>query len=134
MWQVRITGSGVTSTFSYGAAGMWPSVVPVAGDWDGDGVDGIGLFCRDSATCPAGTWTLRNTASAGPTDATFTYSPGAVGASPVVGDWDRDGDDTVGVRSGTTWLLNNANDQSAPDITFAFGGANDLPVLWATRV
>ena len=27
----------------------------MAGDWDGDGTDGIGIFCRDSVTCPAGT-------------------------------------------------------------------------------
>ena len=132
-WQVRITGSGASSTFSFGAAGTWPSVVPVAGDWDGDGTDGIGLYCRDSVTCPAGTWILRNTADAGSIDAgSFTYNPGVAGAYPVVGDWDGDGDDSVGVRSGTTWLLNNENDPSAPDIAFDFGGTNDLPVVWAS--
>ncbi|MDP1850469.1 MAG: Ig-like domain-containing protein, partial [Solirubrobacteraceae bacterium] len=57
-----------------------------------------------------------------------TYNPG-VGPYPVVGDWDNDLDDTVGVKAGTSWLLNNANDSSAPDITFAFGLANDFPLV-----
>ncbi|MDP1850498.1 MAG: Ig-like domain-containing protein [Solirubrobacteraceae bacterium] len=46
-----------------------------------------------------------------------------------MGDWDNDLDDTVGVKAGTSWLLNNANDSSAPDITFAFGLANDFPLV-----
>ncbi len=50
----------------------------------------------------------------------------------MVGDWDADGDDTVGVKAGSTWLLNNANDSGGADVTFDFGGANDLPVVWAT--
>ena len=74
-WQVRTTGSGATSSFTFGS-GAWPSVVPVAGDWDGNGTDGIGFYCRDSATCPAGTWNLRHTASAGAADLTFTHKPG----------------------------------------------------------
>jgi hypothetical protein len=131
-WQVRLSGSGAMSTFTFGA-GTWPSVVPVAGDWDGDGSDGIGLYCRDSVTCPAGTWFLRNSATAGPADLTFTYNPGT-SPYPVVGDWDADGDDTVGVKTGTTpanWLLNNENDSGAPEVTFQFGAASDLPVVWA---
>ena len=46
----------------------------------------------------------------------------------MVGDWDADGDDTVGVKNGTRWSLNNTNDASAPDV--AFGAADDLPVVW----
>jgi hypothetical protein len=50
-----------------------------------------------------------------------------------VGDWDGDGDDTVGVKTGTTpatWLLNNQNDSSGPEVTFGFGAASDLPLTW----
>ncbi len=130
-WQVRHLGPGAAAdtTFSFGS-GTWPGVVPVAGDWDGDGIDGIGYFCRDGVACPAGTWNLRQSASGGPPELSFLYNPGT-GPYPVVGDWDADGDDTVGVKAGTTWLLNNANDASTPDVTFDFGGASDLPVVWA---
>jgi hypothetical protein len=129
-WQIRLS-TGATSTATFGI-GLWPSVVPVAGDWDGNGTDGIGYFCRVAMTgCPAGTWNLRQTATAGSADAgSFVYNPG-IAAYPVVGDWDADGTDTVGVRSGATWLLNDANDTSGPEHTFDFGGANDLPVVWA---
>ena len=131
-WELWFTGAGAAAPFTFGA-GLWPSVVPVAGDWDGDGVDGIGYYCRDNLICPAGTWKLRESATEGPADYIFIYSPGHA-PYPVVGDWDADGDDTVGAKTATTpadWLLNNQNDTSALDITFQFGVASDLPVVWA---
>lgn len=134
-WELRIApGPTPLPTFTFGS-GSWPSVIPVAGDWDGDGTDGIGFYCRVAVSgCPAGTWNLRNVPTgSGPADLTFAYSPGT-DAYPVVGDWDADGTDTVGVKNATTpatWQLNNANDGGAPDVTFTFGGANDLPVVWA---
>jgi hypothetical protein len=134
-WEIHYLGAGAPAdaSFTFGA-GTWPNVVPVAGDWDGNGTDGIGYYCRVAMTgCPAGTWNLRNTATAGPADAgSFVYDAGAAAPYPVVGDWNADGTTTVGVRSGATWLLKNTNAAGAtPDITFDFGGANDLPVVWA---
>ena len=134
LWQVRLSGSGTTSAFSFGG-GVWPNVVPVGGDWDGDGVDGIGFYCLNSTVCPAGTWNLRQTASAAGIDVgPFMYSPGS-SPYPVVGDWDANGSDTVGVKTGTSpaiWVLNNQNDASAPEITFDYGIHSDLPVVWAS--
>ena len=49
---------------------------------------------------------------------------------PVVGDWDGDGDDTVGVKTGSTWLLRNTNSPGAAAIAFDFGLPNDLPLTW----
>ncbi len=122
VWQIRLA-DGTATSFSFGA-GSWPSTVPVAGDWDGDGIDGVG-------TWSGGTWNLRNTATTGAADAgSFTWAPGA-GAYPVVGDWDANGTDTVGVKAGTTWTLRNANAPGPADITFSFGAADDLPVIWA---
>jgi hypothetical protein len=48
----------------------------------------------------------------------------------VVGDWNGDGIDTVGVKLGSAWSLNNANDASAADLSFSYGLANDLPLTW----
>ncbi len=122
-WEIRLTGTGATSTVTGFGRGSWPDTVPVAGDWDGDGTDGIGFFRN-------GTWTLRQTTTGGDL-APFTYRPGR-NPYPVVGDWDGDGIDTVGVkaRKGSTWQLNNANDPSAPEITFDLGTSTDLPVVW----
>ena len=129
-WETRLTGSGTIGSFPFGS-GTWPATVPVAGDWDGDGTDGIGTYTLMGAG--TGTWNLRQTASGGAPDAgTFVYNPGT-SPYPVVGDWDGDGDDTVGVKTGTTpatWLLNNQNDSSGPEVTFDFGAASDFPLTW----
>jgi VCBS repeat-containing protein len=128
LWQIRVEtggiGSGgiVTPSNVTAYSGSWPSTIPVAGDWDGNGTDGIGAF-----TALTGQWVLRQTTT-GPDLPPFTYNPG-VSPYAVVGDWDHDGTDTVGVRAGTAWLLNNQNDASAADVTFNFGLANDLPLV-----
>jgi hypothetical protein len=50
----------------------------------------------------------------------------------VVGDWDGDDDDTVGVKvpAGSQWQVRNSNDAGLPDYEFNFGAANHLPVVW----
>ena len=131
-WQFRVQAGGVgtdgplisTPGFTFGS-GNWPATIPVAGDWDGSGGDGIGLY-----THATGAWQQRETAE--PTAAnlpTFTYWAGS-GSYPVVGDWNGDGVDSVGVKLATVWQLNDQNDSSGPDITFSFGLANDLPLSW----
>jgi DNA-binding beta-propeller fold protein YncE len=122
-WQIRANG---VRTFSFGT-GSWPDTIPVVGDWNNDGTDGIGTYNRATAT-----WNLRQTADAGaPNAGTFVY--GTPNASyPVVGDWNLDGTDTVGVKSttGATWSLRNSNAAGSADITFNYGVANDLPLAW----
>ena len=72
--------------FPFGA----PGDQPIAGDWNGDGVDTIGVY-RSST----GTFFLRNSNSAGAPDASFALGiPGDVG---IAGDWNGDGFDTTGV-------------------------------------
>ena len=66
-------------TYGFGPGGQgW---LPLAGDWNGDGVDTVGVYVPST-----GTWFLRNSSSAGPADLTFVY--GAPGMTPVVGNWD----------------------------------------------
>ena len=102
--------------------------IAVAGDWDGDGVDGIGVF----RTSTSGTnWFLADNAAAPTSDYTFHYGNGTpgVGDLPVAGDWDGDGIDTVGVfrtLSGTWFLNNGFTDTTA--YQFVFGQLGDIPV------
>ena len=48
---------------------------------------------------------------------------------PVVGDWDGDGKDDVGLFRAGTWLLRNGQTAGAADKIFAYGAAGDRPVV-----
>ncbi len=105
--------TGIADTeFFYGRA----NDVPVAGDWNGDGVDSIGIY-RD------GTFFLRNSNTSGFADLQFPF--GAPGDIPIAGDWDGDGIDTVGVVRGNTVFLRNSNTAGNADIQFNYGLSTD---------
>lgn len=76
-----------TTTVSYGPA----TAVPVAGDWDGDGIATIGYRSGQE-------FHLRNANSSGGDHLTVTF--GRSSDVAVVGDVDGDGDDDIGVRRG----------------------------------
>lgn len=120
-WRLRNSNTGgvADATFTYGDQGM----IPVTGDWDGDGDDTPGVFVQSTAT-----WHLRNDNAGGIGDISFVY--GNPGELPVVGDWDGDGIDTIGTFSSSTdtWYLRNANNGGVSDIAFRYGGADHLPV------
>src|SRR5262249_24029876 len=121
-------GGADLAPFRYGAPG-W---IPVVGDWDGDGVDTVGVVDPSGqfGQAPA-TWYLKNSNSPGAPDlAPFAY--GASGWIPVVGDWDGDGVTTIGVvdpvgmfgQAPATWYLKNSNGPGAPSYApFAYGAA-----------
>ena len=94
--------------------------LPIVGDWDGDGRDGIGVF-RD------GQWLLKNEVSAGGIDSSFTW--GALGDVPVVGDWDGDGRDGIGVFRNGQWLLRQTPTGGDVNIQFNWGAAGDVPIV-----
>jgi hypothetical protein len=102
--------------------------LPVAGDWDGNGVTDVGVF-RPSR----GEFVLR-VPQGGNTFSTITVNFGAPGDLPVAGDWNGDGIDTPGVfrpgSVGTFLLTNTITNGSAPspDIVFSFGVNGDRPV------
>jgi transforming growth factor-beta-induced protein len=73
-----------------------PGDIPLAGDWDGDGVDGIAMYRSTT-----GEFFWRNALSTGPADGSKYY--GNPGDNPIAGDWDGDGDDEFGVQRGSTW-------------------------------
>lgn len=63
-------------------------------------------------------WYLRTSLTTGPAETSLVY--GRVGDVTVMGDWDGDGDVTVGVVRGDRWLLRNSNTSGAADIEFRF--------------
>jgi hypothetical protein len=87
------------------------------GDFNGDGVDTIGLH-REST----GLVYFRNSNSTGIADNQFIY--GDPGDKIVAGDWDGDGDDTIGVyRPGNgLFYLRNSNTQGNAE-AWAFAGS-----------
>src|SRR5262245_12557423 len=102
--------------------------LPVAGNWDGVGSAGIGVFDPTTAT-----WYLRNQVNAGAPTAAAPFKYGAPGWIPIVGDWNGDGIDSVGVFDPmtATWYLRNENFPGAPDVTapFQFGAPGWVPVV-----
>jgi hypothetical protein len=104
--------------------------IPLAGDWNGDGQDSPGEYRPSNKT-----FYLRNESSTGHAEYTFVFGSGVNGAGsagdrPVVGDWNGDGIDTVGVYrpSNGAYYLRNSNSAGAPFTVFGFGNTEDLPI------
>jgi len=119
-------GSGGTQAFDFGppAAG-W---LPVAGDWDGDGFDSVGLY--DPL---AGVFHLVDRNGPGPADHVVAFGRPGAGWLPVTGDWDGDGRDTIGLYDpgAARFHLRSALAMGPADLVFAFGppGAGWLPLV-----
>jgi hypothetical protein len=58
-----------------------------------------------------------------------TFSFGVASDTPVVGDWNRDGVDTIGIRRGAIWYLRNTNSSGPSSASFGFGVADDQPLV-----
>ena len=56
----------------------------------------------------------------------FAY--GLSGDQPLIGDWNNDGIDTVGVYRNNTFYLRNTNTAGIADLAFGLGNPGDLPV------
>jgi hypothetical protein len=128
-------------SFVFGVAGQ----IPIAGDWDGDGTTGIGVFGVDPAT-GLGQFLLRNTPSEGAPDFAFdfggapppSYPQVGPGFLPVVGNFDDDAADEVGVYNPATGEFLLATDArvtttpplltGAPITVTGVAGPNSRPV------
>jgi hypothetical protein len=98
--------------------------IPFAGDFDGDGVDTIGLF-RPST----GVFYLKNSHTDGTADIEFAF--GEAGDLPIAGDWGvDDGIDTVAVyRPDTgTFFFRHDNSTGPADDTFELGVLDAIPL------
>jgi len=142
-WYLRSSAStgAATTTFRYGIAG--PDM-PVMGDWNGDGDDTVGVARLPEDGTGSLTWHLRDTNSAGGASvAPFTFGVARfvavdrLGSIPIVGDWDGDGDDTIGVaqygdnlEGSITFLLRNTNSAGPPDVVLSYGRTDrDYPLV-----
>ena len=121
--------------FAYGPANG--GLVPIAGDWNGDGTDTIGLYDPRASV-----FYLKNSNSSGFADTVFAYGaantgPPLSGAVPLVGDWNGDGTDTIGLFNATSsvFYLRNSNSSGFADITMTYGpfagGLRPLVGAWA---
>jgi hypothetical protein len=92
--ELGVAGKGLGAaefSFSFGN----PGDAPFVGDFDGDGVDSVGLY-REST----GFVYFRDSLSSGVADVSFFF--GDPGDRIVAGDWDGDGRDSVGVYRSST--------------------------------
>jgi hypothetical protein len=119
----QIDHDPVITTMYYGV----PGDEPFAGDWNGDGVDTLGLYRRSS-----GFVYLRNTNTQGVADITYFF--GIAGDIPIAGDFDGDGFDTVSIYRPSEqrfYIINSLGaNGSGPvaDFSFVFGVTGDVPI------
>ena len=104
-------------TFAYSPAGAG---IPIAGDWNGDGQDTVGLYYPATST-----FYLSDGNATGSASVNFMYGPANSGDIPVVGDWNGDGKDTIGLYNPATsmFYLRNSNSSGYSDVTFVYGPA-----------
>lgn len=111
-----------TAQISFGAF----DAIPVAGDWDGDGTETIGVFNPSASS-----WALRNSNSGGAPDISeFSFGNASAQPYPVVGDWNGDGIDTIGVYYQTNGVfdLRDHNNAGGADYSFQFGNPATGPI------
>ncbi|HEV7396635.1 MAG TPA: M12 family metallo-peptidase [Pyrinomonadaceae bacterium] len=111
------TGGVADLSLVYGVAGD----KPIAGDWNGDGIDSLGIYRN-------GTFYLRNSNTTGAADTVISF--GAPGDQPLAGDWNGDGTDTIGVYRPSTgvFFLRNSNSAGPADVSFVLGNPGDVGI------
>ena len=139
-WYRDVSGSGswdaaaAAAKIGYG----WQSAIAVVGDWNGDGKSEVGVWATDATG--QGWWYLDVNGNGvwDATDAAAKIAFGWQGSTPVVGDWNGDGKDEVGVwattAAGQGWWYRDVNGNGTWDATdtaakFAFGWQGSTPVV-----
>jgi hypothetical protein len=121
--------AGGDMVYAFGSNGD----LPLVGDWNGDGYDEIGSYNPTKLNFyldynGSGTWDGR-------AGGDLLYRLGGKTTDlPIVGDWNGDGMDEIGVFRNRNFLIDyNANGhwdkQAGGDQVFAFGAFGDLPII-----
>ena len=76
---------------------------PLAGDWNGDGIDTVGIY-------RGGHWTLDFDGDGRLDGDDLQLDFGQPGDIPVVGDWNGDGITNIGVVRGDLWIIDSDGD------------------------
>jgi hypothetical protein len=134
------TGGGTNTadiTVQYGTVGQgW---IPLAGDWNGDGVTTIGVYDPGDSNSQS-TFYLKNSDTAGGADISATFglviTGSTTGWKPIVGDWDGNGTTTIGLYEPSygqyaicgIFYLSNSNSDPALDIIGNYGSVNLTPL------
>ena len=126
-WRLREGGLDPEEVvFNFGE----PGDIFVMGDWTGSGQRMPGLVRGNKFGQYGGalTWLLRTSTSAGPADYTFEF--GEAGDTPVVGDWNGDGSDSIGVMTPSgLWRLRLDLSTGPADSEFSFGYSGDQAIV-----
>jgi hypothetical protein len=115
------------SVVSFGAR----SDTPVPGDWNGDGKDDLGVARNVNGSL---VWYLDTNGTEGWQSGDSIISFGVAGDIPIVGDWNGDRIDDVGVvrfeNGNLTWYLdsNGIRGWQSGDSVIRFGTRGDVPV------
>jgi parallel beta-helix repeat protein len=102
-----------------------PSDIPLAGDFNGDGCDTLSIYRPSEARFYIVNALGTNDGGLGPADYSFLF--GNQGDKPVVGDWDGDGIDEIGLHRETTgfFYYRNTLTTGIADGQFFFGDPGD---------
>ena len=131
-WLLRdsTTTGAAQHDFAYG--GAYDSGF-VTGDWDGNGTDTPGLVRFAQQQRP--TWLLRDVNASGGAQRQFQYGSSFEAEAPVVGDWNGDGTDGIGMlryeNRRNRWLLRETPTAGSAQHSFLYGAWADRPVLWS---
>ena len=124
-WFLKFTNGAGSADLAFNFGASNPNLIPVTGDWNGDGVTTIGFF--DPATAA---FFLRDSNDAGPATTVVTFGAGGTGLIPIVGDWNNDGIDTIGVYNpaSATFFLRDSNTPGGATYAFTFGAPGMQPL------
>jgi hypothetical protein len=102
-----------------------PSDIPLAGDFNGDGCDSLSIYRPSEARFYIVNKLGQDEGRLGPADYSFLF--GNVGDKPVVGDWDGDGIDEIGLHRESTGFFywRNTLDTGIADGEMFFGDPGD---------
>jgi len=122
--------SGGDTFRDFGINPLRATATPVKGDWDGNGVDDLGLYQNGAFYLDANGNGVWDKVSGGDTFRDFGINPIRATATPVIGDWDGDGDDDLGLYNNESFFLDtNGNgvwDKVSGGDTFRDFGINPI--------